>query len=353
MAQTFSGMDGLYHIMKVLHDAHGVASKGLFASGTSKQVRHFHALNYGAANVYDSVASRVVPRERLDVYMGGAPCTPWAPGGRGLGEADPRATLFHQQLDFVEQNLPRYVMIENSARLATYKGGAFVQRTLARAQEAGYHTRVAVLCATQFGHPMRRKRLYVQLFHKDSYKAPPAIQVGSCNLTMMEILGPRRPQDSSQNRPTNLGGRKRVDEMITAMKSRGEPTDGLDWIINVHQSKAWNDKATKATPSVAPSLTTATRKGPWIGSRGRHLSPGEAMRLLGYDNNKVNAKETSRTQLWKMLGNTWPCIVVSRLLIIALRARDKQPFPRVPTPAGYARDRKITIGKAAIDECMT
>ena len=91
-------------------------------------------MNYPGVDCFADALARPLPAKRLHMYAGGAPCTPWADGGKRLGFDDPRSSLFFEQLRLIYLNRPLLAYLENSKRLFTSDGGEFVRGVLALLQ---------------------------------------------------------------------------------------------------------------------------------------------------------------------------------------------------------------------------
>ena len=110
----------------------------LFATDLSATVREFYRANYPRVPIFEDVRMRPLPSHQLNLYMGGAPCTPFSPSGQRRGHDDPAGHLFYEQLRLIYSNRPLAVILENSDQLLSYDGGGFVRAICHKLREWGY-----------------------------------------------------------------------------------------------------------------------------------------------------------------------------------------------------------------------
>lgn len=107
-------------------------------------------------------------RRQLSVLAGGPPCQPfstaaqWADSGMA-GLSDPRSLSLHAFLQLIDRFLPQVVLIENVVGFASGRNSAvpLIEAALAEISHRSrthYRLQVAILQATHFGVPQRRRR---------------------------------------------------------------------------------------------------------------------------------------------------------------------------------------------------
>ena len=98
---------------------------------------------------------------RVDVVVGGPPCTPFSKQNRNKTNDDPRGELTIQFLDLARNVEASWFVFENVPALVQADHGRTAwRRFLQRADECGFHVAWRVLDARQFGLPTRRERLF-------------------------------------------------------------------------------------------------------------------------------------------------------------------------------------------------
>lgn len=98
----------------------------------------------------------------LDCIIGGPPCQGFSknvPAAYRFLD-DPRNQLFRDYLRFVEELLPKVVVMENVAEIYNAYNGSIREEIVGKLQELGYDVEVAVLFAPDYGVPQRRRRCF-------------------------------------------------------------------------------------------------------------------------------------------------------------------------------------------------
>jgi DNA (cytosine-5)-methyltransferase 1 len=122
-------------------------------------------------DIYD-VTSDDLPNGS-DIILGGFPCQAFSAAGKGLGFLDTRGTLFFEIERIISElsakgMKPKGFILENVEGLVNHGGkekgekyGKTLSTILSKLELAGYNVSVAVLDASNFGVPQRRKRVYI------------------------------------------------------------------------------------------------------------------------------------------------------------------------------------------------
>ncbi|MCC6300575.1 MAG: DNA cytosine methyltransferase [Anaerolineales bacterium] len=98
----------------------------------------------------------------LDCIIGGPPCQGFSknvPAAYRFLD-DPRNQLFRDYLRFVEELMPKVVVMENVAEIYNAYNGSIREEIVGKLQGLGYDVEVAVLFAPDFGVPQRRRRCF-------------------------------------------------------------------------------------------------------------------------------------------------------------------------------------------------
>jgi len=110
---------------------------------------------------------------KADLLFGGYPCQSFSMGGRRSPETDTRSELYLQFARCLELVEPLYFVAENVAGLKALAEGEFFSRQIrefSRAGQHGYRISWAILDASDFGVPQRRRRLFIVGVRKDLAK---------------------------------------------------------------------------------------------------------------------------------------------------------------------------------------
>ncbi len=100
-------------------------------------------------------------KDGIAVLFGGPPCQGFSLIGRREVD-DPRNRQLYEFARLVRELGPRYFVLENVAGLLAGHAKAFLDSFVRRVKRAGYAVRkVEVLCASEYGVPQRRERVFV------------------------------------------------------------------------------------------------------------------------------------------------------------------------------------------------
>lgn len=105
--------------------------------------------------------------EDFDLLTGGFPCQSFSVAGKGLGEADPRGTLFYEIIRIAEVKKPKYMLLENVKGLTNKKFKDTFNKILSELDRIGYNVYWKVLNSKDYGIPQSRARVWFVCFRKD------------------------------------------------------------------------------------------------------------------------------------------------------------------------------------------
>lgn len=112
----------------------------------------------------------------IDVLAGGPPCQGFSRNGvrkyTGNDRSerffdDPRNHLYKSFLTFVEQSMPKVLLIENVREFLNFGEGKFSRDLVTKLNEIGYDVEYKKLCAADFGVPQTRWRVFFLGVRKD------------------------------------------------------------------------------------------------------------------------------------------------------------------------------------------
>lgn len=105
--------------------------------------------------------------EDFDLLTGGFPCQAFSVAGKGLGELDPRGTLFYEIIRIAEVKKPKYMLLENVKGLTYKKFKSTFDKILSELDRIGYNVYWKVLNSKDYGIPQSRARVWFVCFRKD------------------------------------------------------------------------------------------------------------------------------------------------------------------------------------------
>lgn len=99
-------------------------------------------------------------RGNVDLLAGGVPCPPFSHAGKQLGQDDER-DLFPEALRLIGEIEPRAVMLENVRGFLDPRFDAYRESILKKIDSLGYHARIKLLNASDYGVSQLRPRVVI------------------------------------------------------------------------------------------------------------------------------------------------------------------------------------------------
>ena len=281
----FAGIGGIRRgFEKVFKDD----SSFVFSSEIDKYAQITYELNYGEKPFGDITQINEQEIEKHDIILAGFPCQAFSIAGLRKGFEDTRGTLFFDVARIAQYHKPKVIFLENVKGFVNHdKGNTFkvVKETL---ENIGYSVFYKVLNAKDFGVPQNRERIYIVAFLKGNieFSFPEPI---TKHLKLGDIL--EEVVDSKYTISDKLwaGHKRRKEEH----KQKGK---GFVYCLFNHESKYTSTISARYYKDGSEILIEQKNMNP------RKLTPREAARLQGYDDNFKIA--VSDTQAYKQFGNS-------------------------------------------------
>lgn len=100
-----------------------------------------------------------IKKGSLDCLVGGPPCQGFSIYAPERYVEDPRNSMFRHYLRFVDEFMPKTIVIENVPGMLSLAGGRIAETILQELEARGYKTTCKILLAAHFGAPQVRWRL--------------------------------------------------------------------------------------------------------------------------------------------------------------------------------------------------
>ena len=120
-----------------------------------------------SANWGDITKLKTLPEH--DLMTAGVPCQSWSIAGKNLGFDDDRGQLWNDTLYLLNKVRPKAFIFENVKGLADPRNAKALEYILERIKQAGYHAKINVLNAYDYGVPQTRVRIYIIGFKEKKY----------------------------------------------------------------------------------------------------------------------------------------------------------------------------------------
>jgi DNA (cytosine-5)-methyltransferase 1 len=161
--ELFSGYGTSSFALKRL----GISYEIVGYSDIDKYANQCFQQNHGGKQLGDVKLINPSDLEDFDLLTGGFPCQSFSNAGKGLGESDPRGTLFYEIIRIAEVKQPKYMLLENVKGLTCKKFKDTFDKILSELDRIGYNVYWKVLTSKDYGIPQSRQRVWFVCFRKD------------------------------------------------------------------------------------------------------------------------------------------------------------------------------------------
>lgn len=144
-------------------------AKCVFASDIDKETCKVYKENF-QINPQGDITK--IPSDKIpahDILCAGFPCQPFSISGNKQGFDDEygRGKLFFDIIRIAKYHKPKVVLLENVKNLEKHDSGNTFKRIFSELSNIGYIVFHDVLCASDYGIPQKRSRIYIVAFRKD------------------------------------------------------------------------------------------------------------------------------------------------------------------------------------------
>ena len=144
-------------------------AKCVFASDIDKNAREVYEKNFKMKPYGDITKIKVEDIPQHDIICAGFPCQPFSISGnrRGFEDEQGRGKLFFNIVSIAKYHKPKVLLLENVKNFEKHDNGNTLKRVYNELDDIGYKVFHSVLCASDYGVPQQRKRIYIVAFRKD------------------------------------------------------------------------------------------------------------------------------------------------------------------------------------------
>ena len=159
----FCGIGGFHLALSSL------GAKCLFASDVNKEACDVYEKNFKIKPHGDitQIDAEEIPKH--DILCAGFPCQPFSISGNQKGFEDERGRgkLFFDIVRIAKYHKPKILLLENVKNFEKHDDGKTLARVKKELKDIGYTVLSEVLCASDYGVPQARKRIYIVAFRDD------------------------------------------------------------------------------------------------------------------------------------------------------------------------------------------
>ena len=276
-------------------------AKCVFASDIDKSAREVYQKNFKIEPCGDITKIKVEDIPQHDIICAGFPCQPFSISGnrRGFEDEQGRGKLFFNIVSIAKYHKPKVLLLENVKNFEKHDNGNTLKRVYKELDDIGYKVFHSVLCASDYGVPQQRKRIYIVAFRKD--------------------LGIEKFEY-----PVKLNEYKVVKDILVNQidnKIKGQYRITRECVIHDNEKKRQNQlyrigeiglgRQGERIYSIYGQATTLSSQGGGLGgktgmylirNRVRKLYPRECARLMGFPDEFILAD--SQEKNYKQFGNS-------------------------------------------------
>lgn len=320
---------------------HGGASFALKKAGIDFECVGFSEINKYAIQCYEQNhngnnfgdCTKINPNELpdFDLLTGGFPCQSFSVAGKGLGELDPRGTLFNEIIRIAEVKKPKFMLLENVKGLTNKRHKPTFDKILSELDRIGYYVKWKVLNSKEHGIPQNRERVFFACFRDErrtGYKHHPFKfpEKEELKLFLKDILEDGVVDrdtsyciDANYFKGTNVKSYfdKARRQIVFNILGKGEIVIENNRAYMIGNLSRYNMESVRVPyakiKGVAWALGTSINQAVWHEFYFRKLTPTECFRLQGFLDDEINLDGLSNTQRYKLAGNGWDINLVSKI----------------------------------------
>ncbi len=308
----FCGIGGFHTALSSL------GAKCVFASDIDKYAKEVYKENYGIEPYGDITKIDVKDIPNHDIICAGFPCQPFSISGTQKGFDDERGKLFFNVVNIAKHHKPKVIFLENVKNFEKHDGGKTLARVKKELEAINYTVHSQVLCASDYGVPQARKRIYIVAFYNDIVSDTFSFPLPKDDFkTLQDILIDE--EDNTINGSYVIDREYELIDDLPAVRSKE--------LIRI--GKVGQGRQGERIYSIFGVSTTLSSQGGGLGGKTgmylingqiRKLYPRECARVMGFPDTYKLAM--TQEQNYKQFGNS---VVVEVIQLIAARIADYLP----------------------------
>lgn len=266
--------------------------------------RNFHIFPEGDIR---KIKCKDIPKH--DILCAGFPCQPFSISGSKKGFDDPNGKLFYQIIRIARYHKPKILILENVKNLVAHNNGNSLKEIKEKLNSIGYYTFSEVLCATDFGVPQARKRLYIVAFRKSLKINTFEFPIRRGELRVLDDILEQEVDDHyiiTRDYTVNLNN-----------ENENNRNDSLVRIGSINQGR----QGERIYSKYGQAITLSSQGGGIGGKTGmyyidnsvRKLTPRECARLMGFPDDYIIS--ASDNECYFQFGNSVVVDVLQSILI--------------------------------------
>lgn len=305
-ADLFCGIGGFHLALS------SFGAKCVFASDIDANARLVYENNFHFAPQGDITAIRLKDIPTHDILCAGFPCQPFSISGqqKGFDDEKGRGKLFFEIIRIARNKKPKIILLENVKNLLHHKNGKTYETMKSALEKIGYNVFEAVLCASDFGIPQARNRLYIvgikKTYNIDNYIFPRPLE--SFRVLQDVLISENETQNFIISKPY------KINRKITQKNIRSKNLIRVGSVGEGRQGERIYSIYGQAVTLSAQGGGLGGKTGMYfINNRVRKLRPRECAILMGFPDTYIPAEAIG--QCYKQFGNSVVVDVIQYIII--------------------------------------
>lgn len=158
----FCGIGGFHLALSSL------GAECVFASDIDLEACKIYKTNFNIEPKGDITKIPATQIPSHEILCGGFPCQPFSISGnqQGFDDEQGRGKLFFDIVRIARKHKPKIIILENVKNFEKHNGGNTLSTVKKKLDDIGYRVFPKVLCASDYGIPQHRERIYIVAFKK-------------------------------------------------------------------------------------------------------------------------------------------------------------------------------------------
>ena len=306
----FAGIGG-FRIALESHD-----SKCVYSSEWDKYAQLTYEHNFGELPEGDITKVDVSRIPDHDILCGGFPCQAFSISGKHGGFKDVRGTLFFDIARIVKKKKPKVIILENVRNLGRHDDGRTLNTIKNVLDELGYNIFHKVLNSSHYGVPQNRQRIFI-IGLKRSYTSKEfEFPTPTCEeVFLVDVLENNVPHHFLVDRvDITFKENKLLSELDLFDKKKYLRPLRIGTISKGGQGeRIYSPKGHSITLSAYGGGIAGKTGAYLINNKVRQLTPRECLRVQGFPENYSFPPEITKSQIYKMCGNSVSVPVITKI----------------------------------------
>lgn len=291
-------------------------AKCIYTSEWDKYAQETYNHNFG--EIPEGDITKILPDKipDHDILCGGFPCQAFSISGKQGGFDDTRGTLFFDVANIVKKKKPKILFLENVRNFMRHDNGRTLSTIKNVLNDLGYSVFTEVLNSSNYGVPQHRQRIYIICFRKDlevhDFKFPKPTydniylkDILEDNIDTLEYEINRSDINMTGNDKllmSDLVGRKLLRPVRIGTINKGGQGERI-----------YSPEGHSITLSAYGGGIAGKTGAYLINNKIRQLTERECLRVQGFPESFSFPKHMSKSQVYKMCGNSVSVPVIKKI----------------------------------------